>query len=125
VYFIYPETANVRLEDMNSLFGDATSVMPTPETLAQAESLFSGEGRGSPPALNIGGGSGSRAQDDAITALSIEPPDIESGKNMAKADTENGEGIGGWISNMVKRTKGNGEGDSSSARYKQVGQDED
>lgn len=41
MYFIYPETANVRLEDMNSLFGDATSVMPTPETLAQAESLFS------------------------------------------------------------------------------------
>jgi hypothetical protein len=124
VYFIYPETANVRLEDMNSLFGDATSVMPTPETLAQAESLFSGEGRGSPvPSLDIRGGR--RAQDDAIPGLNIDPPDIESGKDMTKADTENGEGIGGWISNMVKRTKGNGEGDSSSAKYKQVGQDED
>jgi hypothetical protein len=124
VYFIYPETANVRLEDMNSLFGDATSVMPTPETLAQAESLFSGEGRGSPvPSLDI---RGRRAQDEAIPGLNIDPPDIESGnKDMAKADTENGEGIGGWISNMVKRTKGNGEGDSTSGKYKQVGQDED
>jgi hypothetical protein len=109
---------------MNSLFGDATSVMPTPETLAQAESLFSGEGRGSPvPSLDIRGGR--RAQDDAIPGLNIEPPDIENGKDMTKADTENGEGIGGWISNMVKRTKGNGEGDSSNAKYKQVGQDED
>jgi hypothetical protein len=44
---------------------------------------------------------------------------------MAKAETENGEGIGGWISNMVKRTKSNGEGDSSSGKYKQVGQNED
>jgi hypothetical protein len=109
---------------MNSLFGDATSVMPTPETLAQAESLFSGEGRGSPvPSLDIRGGR--RAQDEAIPGLNIDPPDIESGnKDMAKADTENGEGIGGWISNMVKRTKGNGEGDSSSGKYKQLGQDE-
>ena len=125
VYFIYPETANVRLEDMNSLFGDATSVMPTPETLAQAESLFSGEGRGSPvPSLDIRGAR--RAPEEAIPGLNIDPPDIESNsKNMSKAGTDNGEGIGGWISNMVKRTKSNGEGDSSSGRYKQVGQNED
>ena len=120
VYFIYPETANVRLEDMNSLFGDATSVMPTPQTLAEAESLFSG-GRGSPvPSLDI-----RRAQDDAIPGLNIDPPDLENGKDMAKADTEGGEGIGGWISNIVKKTKGNGEGDSSSGKYKRIGQDDD
>lgn len=123
VYFIYPETANVRLEDMNSLFGDATSVMPTPQTLAEAESLFSG-GRGSPvPSLDIR--SGHRAQDDAIPGLNIDPPDLENGKDMSKAETESGEGIGGWISNMVKRTKGNGEGDSSSGKYKRIGQDDD
>jgi hypothetical protein len=123
VYFIYPETANVRLEDMNSLFGDATTVMPTPQTLAEAESLFSGHGRGSPvPSLDI---RSNRAADQAIPGLNIDPPDLEDGKAMSsKADGE-GEGIGGWISNMVKRTKGNGEGDSSSAKYKRVGQDED
>lgn len=122
MYFIYPETANVRLEDMNSLFGDATSVMPTPQTLAEAESLFSGHGRGSPvPSLTLGSG---RAADQAIPGLDIDPPDLENGKGMAKAEGDSSEGIGGWISNMVKRTKGNGEGDSSSGKYKRLGQDE-
>jgi len=123
VYFIYPETANVRLEDMNSLFGDATSVMPTPQTLAEAESLFSGHGRGSPvPSLDI---RSNRTADQAIPGLNIDPPDLEDGRALSKAEGESSEGIGGWISNMVKKTKGNGEGDSSSAKYKRVGQDED
>jgi hypothetical protein len=123
VYFIYPETANVRLEDMNSLFGDATSVQPTPQTLAEAESLFSGHGRGSPvPSLDI---RSNRAADQAIPGLNIDPPDLENGTSFSKAEGESGEGIGGWISNIVKRTKGNGEGDSSSGQYKRVGQDED
>lgn len=122
VYFIYPETANVRLEDMNSLFGDATSVMPTPQTLAEAESLFSGHG--SPvPSLDIR--NGRRAADDAIPGLDIDPPNVEGSNSLSKAEAEGGEGIGGWISNMVKRTRGNGEGDSSSGKYKPVGQDED
>lgn len=122
VYFIYPETANIRLEDMNSLFGDATTVVATPQTLAEAESLFSG-GRGSPvPSLDIQGNR--RAAEDAIPSMAIEPPDMESGKNMSKGQAGTSEGIGGWISNMVKRTKGNGEGDSSGGKYKQVGQDE-
>jgi hypothetical protein len=121
VYFIYPETANVRLEDMNSLFGDATTVMPSPQTLAEAESFFSGHGRGSPVrSLNLGAGP---AADQAIPGLNIDPPDLDDPKS--KAGQETSEGIGGWISNMVKRTKGNGEGDSSSAKYKRVGQDED
>jgi hypothetical protein len=122
VYFIYPETANVRLEDMNSLFGDATTVMPTPQTLAEAESLFSGHGRGSPEPLDIRNGTGA---DQAIPGLDIEPPELDDAKSLSKAEGETGEGIGGWISNMVKRTKANGEGDSSSGKYKRVGQDED
>lgn len=109
---------------MNSLFGDATTVVATPQTLAEAESLFSG-GRGSPvPTLDIQGNR--QAQEDAIPSLAIEPPEITgSGNDMTKADTGNSEGVGGWISNMVKKTKGNGEGDSSSGKYKQIGQDED
>jgi hypothetical protein len=118
VYFIYPETANIRLEDMNSLFGDATTVMPTPQTLAEAESLFSGHGRGSPEPLDIRSGG-------AIPGLDIDPPDLDDPKSLSKVEGETGEGIGGWISNMVKRTKGNGEGDSSSGKYKRVGQDEE
>ena len=106
---------------MNSIFGDATSVAPTPQTLAEAESLFSG-GRGSPvPSLDIR--SGRVAAEAAIPNLDIEPPDVErqDGK-LSKAEGEQGEGIGGWISNMVKRNKGNGEGDSG--RYKRIDQDD-
>ena len=109
---------------MNSLFGDATSVMPTPATLAEAESLFSG-GRSPVPSLDIR--TGRHGADSAIPGLDIDPPDLEGqdGKSLQKTDTEAGEGIGGWISNIVKRGKGNGEGDSSSGKYKRVGQDDD
>jgi len=100
---------------MNALFGDATSVMPTPATLAEAESLFSG--RGSPvPSLDIR----RHGADSAIPGLNIEPPVGSQGRRESDAN----EGIGGWISNIVKRSKGNGEGDSQSGRYKRVGQDD-
>ncbi|KAF2688631.1 hypothetical protein K458DRAFT_428164 [Lentithecium fluviatile CBS 122367] len=123
VWFLYPETANIRLEDMNSIFGDATSVMPTPQTLAEAESLFSGSARSPVPSLDIRGSRG--AADSAIPGLNIDPPDQVPGIDgtPSKAETEQSEGIGGWISNMVQRTKGNGEGDSG--KYKRVGQDDD
>lgn len=109
---------------MNSIFGDATSVMPTPQTLAEAESLFSGSARSPVPSLDIRGGR--PGPDSAIPGLDINPPDLEGqdGKSLPKAEGESGEGIGGWISNIVKRNKGNGEGDSSSGRYKRVGQDD-
>ncbi|XTI90077.1 MFS monosaccharide transporter-like protein [Cenococcum geophilum] len=123
VWFIYPETANVRLEDMNSLFGDATSVMPTPETLAEVESLFSG--RGSPvPSLDI------RRQglgaDNAIPGLDIDPPAVkgQDGRPPLTKASDSNEGVGGWISNLVKRSKGNGEGDSQSGKYRRIDQDE-
>ena len=120
VYFIYPETANIRLEDMNSLFGDATTAVATPQTLAEAESLFSGHGRGSPvPDLDIRGGRA--GADSAIPGLDIEPPDLETGRSPPRSEA--GEGVGGWISNMVKRNKG--DGDSTGGNYKRVGQDED
>jgi hypothetical protein len=104
---------------MNSLFGDATSVMPTPQQLAEAESIFSGHGAGSPvPSLDIQ--SGRHGADSAIPGLDIDPPD-----HVGDLDPKNvNEGIGGWISNIVKKSKGNGEGDSSSGKYKQVGQDD-
>ncbi|KAF4542792.1 Sugar/inositol transporter [Lasiodiplodia theobromae] len=125
VWFIYPETANVRLEDMNSIFGDATSQMPTPATLAEAESLFSGHG--SPvPSLDIRRGVGA---DNAIPGLDINPPSVpvEGGKpKYSKPESdERSEGVGGWISNLVKRSKGNGEGDSQSGSYRRVNQDDD
>ncbi|QDS76707.1 hypothetical protein FKW77_000866 [Venturia effusa] len=130
VYFIYPETANVRLEDMNSLFGDATTVAPTPETLAEAESLF-GSARSPVPSLDLRRqGAGNITSDNAIPGLDIDPPDVKvkNGKPQLSrkgSSVSNREGLGGWISNMVQRARGNGEGDSSSAQYKSVNQDDD
>ncbi len=102
---------------MNSLFGDATTQAATPQTLAEAESLFSGsgrEGRGRETSRGL-------AATAAIPGLDIEPPeDVETGSSPPKS--ENGEGVGGWISNMVKRSKG--DNDSNGGKYKRVGQDE-
>lgn len=106
---------------MNSLFGDATSAMPTPQTLAEAESLFSGH-RSPVPSMDLN----RRAldPDNAIPGLDIDP--IDQGKDVrAPASSDGREGLGGWISNLVKKNKGNGEGDSQSGRYSRVDQDEE
>ena len=117
---------------MNSLFGDATSVMPTPSSRAETGSLLE---HGSPvPSLTLG----EPGAEDAIDELDINPPNVEirDGKPiLSRQNSESKEGLGGWISNMVQRTKGHGEdSDSASVRsssrsrgagYKKVGQEED
>jgi hypothetical protein len=116
---------------MNSLFGDATTVAPTPETLAEAESLFSGHARSPVPSLDLRRqGAGNITSDNAIPGLDIDPPNVrvKNGKPLLSrqsSSTSNREGLGGWISNMVQRARGASEGDSSSAQYKSVNQDED
>jgi len=124
VYFCYPETANVKLEDMNSIFGDASTIAPSPQTLAEAESLFS---RSPAPSMHLDH-DGNAPQDSTIPDLDIDPPavDVQNGKPMFSKDTDS-EGLGGWISNLVK--KGKGDGASSHAggggKYRRVGQDDD
>lgn len=138
VYFLYPETANVRLEDMNELFGDATTAMPTPATQAERGSLM---GVGSPGSIDIRQGTpqpGNFGADSAIPGLDIDPPHVERGqdgkpiysdgprgRNVNPDDRS--EGIGGWIGRMVSRTR-NERSTSSSGRkngYGRVDQDED
>lgn len=125
VWFIYPETANVRLEDMNTLFGDATSVMPTPETLAEVESLF-GSARSPVPSLDIRRGHGA---DSAIPGLDIDPPNDKPTRPAmgSRHASSQGEGVGGWISNMVGRMRGDNESSrgGESAGYRRVEQGED
>ncbi|KAI9727707.1 MAG: hypothetical protein M1828_005935 [Chrysothrix sp. TS-e1954] len=123
VYFIYPETANVRLEDMNVLFGDATSQMPTPASSAEESSLV---GQDSPvPSLNLG----PQGADSAIPGLDIDPPnvDVENGKPMlSRGHSEQKEGLGGWISNLVRRSKPkDGDGHRRRSSYAALGQDDD
>ncbi|RMD39382.1 hypothetical protein DV735_g5746, partial [Chaetothyriales sp. CBS 134920] len=128
VYFLYPETANVRLEDMNAIFGDATTTMPTPATQAESGAL---PGLGSPSSIDIRQGAQSSlfSAADAIPGLDIEPPDVEIGRDGKRVDTNQGdghrgEGFGGWIGRMVKN-KPRGDGDPSKGRYGKINQDED
>ena len=117
---------------MNSIFGDATTIAPTPETLAEAESIFSdGGGARSPvPSFRLNGGDREAQQDANIPDMDLQPPDVEiqDGKPMLSKDAEGGEGVGGWISSVVKRAKGEGNGASSqggSGRYRRVGQEDE
>src|SRR5690242_17048595 len=102
---------------MNSLFGDATTQAATPQQRAEVESLMSGSGRG----RGSERGGPRLASEAAIPGLDIEPPDLENGRSPTKS--ENGDGVGGWISNMVNR--GKGDNDNAGGKYKRDGQDED
>ncbi|WEW61849.1 Ribulose bisphosphate carboxylase large chain [Emydomyces testavorans] len=126
VYFLYPETSGVRLEDMDVLFGDATSTMPTPATPAERNALM---GIGSPvPSLDIRRGPGGSVHPEyAIPGLNIEPssPSGSTGKpGKSVEETGNSEGIGGWISNMVRRGR-QGKKSDDQGEYRRVGQDEE
>ena len=111
VYFLYPETANVRLEDMDALFGDATTAMPTPAQQAEVDSLMSI--RSPVPSLDIRR-PGNFTADNAIPGLDINPPahpsaEASEGKtaNGPKAQ-DKGEGVGGWISRIAQKAWGDG-----------------
>ncbi|KAK5462420.1 Ribulose bisphosphate carboxylase large chain [Exophiala xenobiotica] len=120
VYFVYPETANVRLEDMNALFGDATTTMPTPVSRAERGSLM---GVGSPSSIDIrqgADGPGALSANHAIPGLDIDPPDIDLDANgQPRGRSDSTQGLGNWIGRMVSRSR------SSRGQYNKVGQDED
>ena len=114
----------MRLEDMDMLFGDATTAVPTPATQAERGSLM---GVGSPATLDIRRAPG---PGDAIPGLDIDPPKVhvENGKpRLAReASHDRGEGLGGWISRMVRR--GNAAGDGArrgGPQYRALDQAED
>src|SRR5438046_8363 len=110
----------MRLEEMDEIFGDATTAMPTPTTIVERSGLMGPTSVGSPiPALDIRGpGPG-----HAIPGLDINPPavDIQNGKPQFNKDDSRGEGVGGWISKMVNRAKNGGQ----SGRYRQLDQEEE
>ena len=90
---------------MDQLFGDATTAMPTPAQHAEVDSLMSA--RSPVPSLDIrrdGRGPGNFTADHAIPGLDINPPDAD-GKPTDKLSPKS-EGIGGWISRLAQRTKG-------------------
>ncbi|KAE8348563.1 hypothetical protein BDV28DRAFT_87164 [Aspergillus coremiiformis] len=130
VYFLYPETSGVRLEDMDTLFGDATTAMPTPASQGERGSLMS---VGSPvPSLDIRRQYAQFGPDNAIPGLGIDPPNINPGENakVAQRGPQTGggsrlEGFGGWISNMVSRHKGPSGQRLQGNRYTRLEQDDE
>lgn len=122
VYFLYPETANVRLEDMDQLFGDATTAMPTPAQHAEVESLMSA--RSPVPSLDIRRGPGQFSADNAIPGLDINPP--QDAKAPPEEETPKREGLGGWISRMANGGRRESKGaDGQAGSYRRIGQDDD
>ena len=89
---------------MDALFGDATTAMPTPAQEAEVDSLMS-DIRSPVPSLDIRR-PGNFTADNAIPGLDINPP--MDGANGKGETSSKGEGLGGWISSMVQRTKGEG-----------------
>jgi len=111
---------------MDILFGDATTAMPTPATRAETGSLM---GVSSPvPSMDLRRGINSNGfgPSSAIPGLDIDPPNvsIKNGKPQYAVDEEAGEGVGGWISRMVSRSKGE-EGSIRSGQYKPLDQEDE
>ncbi|POS85756.1 MFS general substrate transporter [Erysiphe pulchra] len=129
VYFIYPETAGMRLEDMGALFGDATVTANTPAQLAETGSLL---GASSPvPSMDLrrgiySGGTPRLGPSNSLSGLDIDPPhvNIQNGKPRYTDDNDGiSEGLGGWISRVVGRGEGSIRS-GISGRYNTLDQDE-
>jgi hypothetical protein len=113
---------------MNVLFGDASTAMPTPATEGERGSLM---GAGSPvPSLDIHRQYGQIGAESAIPGLDIDPPSLSSSgpsktaRGGSHTGNTRGEGIGGWISNMVNRHRGPSAG-SSQSQYRRLNQGEE
>jgi sugar porter (SP) family MFS transporter len=130
VYFLYPETCGVRLEDMNALFGDATTTMNTPAASGTPLLRPDADGRpGSPvPAMDIGGRAGHLSASSAMPGLMIDPPDIDDAHSKPRPSRSEGRqgarGVRGWLSSILRRG-GPSNRDEGGAQYAPLEQDGD
>ncbi|KAK0389781.1 hypothetical protein NLU13_3354 [Sarocladium strictum] len=117
VYFIYPETCGVRLEEMDSIFGDASTVMGTPSLRDEAGSLM----RAGSPVGSARGGSSS-----AIPGFSLDAAADMDDDQKSQIQTSGGEdrSVGAWLSRVVGRGRSDSTG-SGQGRYAPLGQAED
>ncbi|KAG6308149.1 hypothetical protein E4U45_002149 [Claviceps purpurea] len=111
VYFTYPETCGVRLEDMNSLFGDASTVMGTPSIQADNESLMR---------------AGSPGPSRDLPPLNLDAGDMDDDPK-SQIQTSGGEdrSVGGWLSRVVTRGRSPSISSGRQGRYVPLGQQDD
>ncbi|KAG5987127.1 hypothetical protein E4U52_007884 [Claviceps spartinae] len=111
VYFTYPETCGVRLEDMNSLFGDASTVMGTPSIQADNESLMR---------------AGSPGPSRDLPPLNLDAGDMDDDPK-SQIQTNGGEdrSVGGWLSRVVTRGRSPSISSGRQGRYAPLGQQDD
>lgn len=99
VWFVYPETKGIQLEEMDTIFGDQT-VVATPATARQ--SLLHPSRTGSPvPSLDIGRSDGKRT-----------PPTYRK---------RGGGGLGGWLKGVLSGKTEN----ESGGHYRQLDEGDD
>lgn len=128
VWFIYPETCGVRLEDMDSLFGDASTAIATPATMSPPPAMWPEAGSlirtGSPVApLDLRGRPAALGTGSAIPGLDIEPAsaNLADGKPQDQRPGEGG-GIRGWLSSVVNRGNSPSGSSTGGGSYAPLGQ---
>ncbi|KAM0249131.1 hypothetical protein ACHAP5_003071 [Fusarium lateritium] len=118
VVSVVVETCGVRLEDMDSLFGDASTVAGTPSLHGtETGSLMRG---GSP----VGSSRGLIGPSSAIPGLSLDPPAIDDDSKSQMQSGPDDRGVGGWLSRVVGRNRSDS-GSSAQGRYAPLGQQEE
>lgn len=133
---------------MDQLFGDATTAFPTPSVRAAETGSLMGGASSPVPSMDLrrgvlGASSGGYGNlngfgpSSAIPGLDIDPPRVKIVDGKPQYSTPEpddndspAEGVGGWISRMVKRSKDDGsvrsgKSGNGSSRYKPLDQDEE
>lgn len=117
MYFLYPETCGVRLEEMDTLFGDASTIMGTPSVRDETGSLVRA---GSPVGSSRGIG--------AIPNLSLYDDDDDDNKSQIQTSGGEDRSVGAWLSRVVGRGRADSNGSGSGSgqgRYTPLGQQEE
>ncbi|CEJ79974.1 Putative Hexose transporter [[Torrubiella] hemipterigena] len=115
VYFLYPETCGVRLEDMDAIFGDASTVMGTPSVRDEAGSLM----RGGSPVGSARADAGDGPGLSFGTALGN-----DFTKPSRQANSRGDGTISGWLSRVTGRSRSDSN-NSGQGRYAPLDQQEE
>ncbi|KAK4162244.1 putative high-affinity glucose transporter [Cladorrhinum sp. PSN259] len=127
VYFLYPETCGVRLEDMDVLFGDATGALgtpvgSTPNLRAESDPLVRSASPIPPLDIRNRHAPGRFGPGNALPGLNIDPPvDVDDRKSRTSTRQQGG-GLAGWLSRIMGRRS---ESSSSGGQYAPIDQRDD